>query len=56
MEIVWIIVIGFIMYKILTHPLKALSYLGVICIGLVLGSIFFLAMFGILLHANGVIQ
>jgi hypothetical protein len=52
MEIVWIIVIGFIMYKILRHPLKALSYLGVICIGLVLGSIIFLAMFGLLLQAS----
>ena len=56
MEIVWIIVIGFIMFKILTHPLKTLSYLSVICIGLVLGSIIFLVMFGLLLHANGVLQ
>ena len=52
MEIVWIIVIGFIMYKILRHPLKALSYLSVICIGLVLGSIIFLVMFGLLLQAS----
>ena len=56
MGLVWILIIGFIMFKILTHPLKALSYLGVICIGLVLGSIIFLVMFGILLHANGVLQ
>ena len=56
MEIVWILIIGFIMYKILRHPLKALSYLGIMCIGLILGSIFFLVMFGILLHANGVLQ
>jgi hypothetical protein len=52
MEIVWIFVIGFIMFKILTHPLKALSYLGVICIGLVLGSIIFLVMFGLLLQGS----
>jgi protein-S-isoprenylcysteine O-methyltransferase Ste14 len=44
------------MYKILRHPLKTLSYLSVICIGLVLGSIIFLVMFGLLLHANGVLQ
>ena len=56
MTIVWILIIGFIMFKILRHPLKTLSYLSVICIGLVLGSIIFLAMFGLLLHANGVLQ
>jgi|TARA_R110002012_G_C11452335_1_gene591891 hypothetical protein len=56
MALVWILITGFIMFKIFTHPLKALSYLGLMCIALVLGSLFWLTMVGIILHVNGVIQ
>jgi|TARA_R110000744_G_scaffold20362_1_gene53438 hypothetical protein len=56
MALVLILITGFVLFKLLTNPLKALSYLGVACIALILGSLFWLAMFGLLLHANGIIQ